>query len=939
MKKNNRNELINILVNGYIDKYKAEFHGSDVVERLIIKGIKKIELQKYTSPIKYLFRSKDGSFFKYINTSKIDLTRYQIIRNTDDINIINENCLIYALRLLKINENLLTSIKSKIEYGAYINKKNLKDIAPIIQKNIYLHQYRIKNNTPEKFIIKIVSDATYDTIHLALYDAHYFIYEEMNMTKYAINNYNTINDIKDYHLINKTKNNNNEKADSLYVIKKLKDHGQFKEDAIIHQSVQHVMNNNNTCIIDNLINEQELYNYNTSDKKNKDIFFADTETDTTGIHTPILIGVIKLFDKNNIDNVRTYERTTTLEAMVCEFLTYVINQSKVENDIIIYFHNLKYDLFALLSSIYLIGLCEKDNSIYSTKIIFKKRIIEFRDTYKLASMKLSDFNEAFALPKELNKKEYIAYSYYTVNNMKDTKINLDTYTRHMKPEDIEPFYKLMNDEGKDNFTYDKATNTFNPIEYYIHYLKYDCLVLCEGMKIFNKSILEITNKKMCVFDYLTISSLTNSYFGMMGAFDGVYKMTGCLRDYVSKAITGGRVQVLEAQAKKTIQKKIADYDAVSLYPSAIYRLCNESGLPLGMAKKIINFNDMKITDYYIVNIKITKINKKQQLPFISYKENGILQYTNDIPACGYIEVCIDSTTLNDYKEFHKIEFEFIDGVYWNEGYNKKMGQCVYDLFNERLRYKSLDNEAMQLIIKLMLNSSYGKTIIKKSVVEKKIIKNESIPDFINKYFNQIKNIEVLNKNQALATLSTMDHSYNLAHVGVSILSMSKRIMNEVFDIANNNNIEIYYTDTDSMHLNYDDVRKLECLYKSKYNSVLNGKNMGQFHVDFKLKGTDKKSEIYAIESLFLGKKAYIDKLECINKDGSITHGYHYRLKGMTTEGIIDGTKKFNNDVFKMFQYMANNKLELTLNPENKFMIEYVNNKIQTRGTFKRTMEF
>ena len=47
--------------------------------------------------------------------------------------------------------------------------------------------------------------------------------------------------------------------------------------------------------------------------------------------------------------------------------------------------------------------------------------------------------------------------------------------------------------------------------------------------------------------------------------------------------------------------------------------------------------------------------------------------------------------------------------------------------------------------------------------------------------------------------------FNYVHCGVEILPMSKRIMNQVFSCADDCNVKIYFQDTDSIHLNYDDV--------------------------------------------------------------------------------------------------------------------------------------
>ena len=93
---------------------------------------------------------------------------------------------------------------------------------------------------------------------------------------------------------------------------------------------------------------------------------------------------------------------------------------------------------------------------------------------------------------------------------------------------------------------------------------------------------------------------------------------------------------------------------------------------------------------------------------------------------------------------------------------------------------------------------------------------------------------------------------NYVHCGVDILTMSKRIMNKVFSCADDLGINTYYQDTDSIYLNYDDVPKMVEQYKQKYNQELVGDYLGSFHIDFELHGAC--GEIYAKESLFLGKK-------------------------------------------------------------------------------------
>ena len=81
-----------------------------------------------------------------------------------------------------------------------------------------------------------------------------------------------------------------------------------------------------------------------------------------------------------------------------------------------------------------------------------------------------------------------------------------------------------------------------------------------------------------------------------------------------------------------------------------------------------------------MTIKITKVNKIQQMPFIAHKTKDSIKYTNE---ASEDEIVIDSITLQDYINFHHIEYEILDGVYWNDGINKKMGEVVKRLFEAR----------------------------------------------------------------------------------------------------------------------------------------------------------------------------------------------------------------------------------------------------------------
>ena len=59
--------------------------------------------------------------------------------------------------------------------------------------------------------------------------------------------------------------------------------------------------------------------------------------------------------------------------------------------------------------------------------------------------------------------------------------------------------------------------------------------------------------------------------------------------------------------------------------------------------------------------------------------------------------------------------------------------------------------------------------------------------------------------------------------------------------------------------------------------------MGEFLTDFAMDGAA--GEIYAIESRFLAKKVYLDKLESVGENGRTIQDYHIRLKSVPTSCV------------------------------------------------------
>lgn len=962
-------KIYTALKNMYI-AHDRDVGGSDEINIIQVQGIETAELLKVERPRKKkIRRNRNGHLFPYLNTTDIDLSRYQIIKNENELDIIQEHCIIKTLLNAGISEDLCNRVKLSFTSSYHFPRSKLIKVSEIIEHTIILYFVKDNKSSNDQLINHEKYGKFDKTIKIALYKNHFFIFEDVNYSIYSIKNYNKVKEQKDWHLITKQKINGNftreksrfNKINSLELIYHLYLTNNFIKSSILKK----IDIRQKEIYLNDIDKEQNIYEIPESKIiKVPVVFYADTETDVTGKnHKLLYFGIINETDKEPFLFTDDYKNN---------FYNYIhktinkLPKLKFEEGIytpIVYFHNVKYD-FAVIKELFIIhSLCKKNNILYSIKIgtgyktPYISKQIELVDSYKMISIPLSKFNNTFSLGPELNKKEAMAYTYYNDKTKYKTIENINNYIKHLNPKLINIF---MDNLKNDEFEYNVVNNTFNPFNYYMYYLKYDILVLRAGLKVLKLKMQDLTG--LNINSILTISSLVDKSFKNQDCYKNIYSLKGNIREFVNNAIYGGRVAVNQKFILQELNKEINDYDCTSLYPSALSRLSKEMGVPTGPAKKIIdiNYNNIKNYIYYIVKIKINKINKSQQIPFIGVKINGILNYIND--AGEGFEMTVDKITLEDYIEFHQIEFEIIEGIYWNEGTNKTIGTIIDNLFQDRISYKKLmknynsnDNEyksadIIQNLIKLMLNSVYGKTIMKKSNSTLLIKENgENLNEYIYNNYNTIKTITYLNSTQSVIEQNGVDDSSNFAHVGCLILSYSKRIMNEVMNIANDNNINIYYQDTDSMHLDNEDIPKLEKLYNDKYNKIIRGESMGQFHSDFNLKGAKKGAEILATTSVFLGKKCYMDILESINDNGEKIQEAHIRLKGITQAGVNHKINYYMDDKklnkIEAIKYMFNEmikgvKMAFILNPINeKIMFQYHENGVSTCDEVIRILDY
>ena len=166
-------------------------------------------------------------------------------------------------------------------------------------------------------------------------------------------------------------------------------------------------------------------------------------------------------------------------------------------------------------------------------------------------------------------------------------------------------------------------------------------------------------------------------------------------------------------------------------------------------------------------------------------------------------------------------------------------------------------------------------------------------------------------------------------------------MNEVICLAEDKNLNIYYQDTDSIHITDKHIKILEEEFKKEYGRELNGEKLGQFNSDFESHKI--KNEIKSKKLIILGKKCYMDKLVGL-KDGKETGeiDYHIRMKGIPNKVIHYTAEKRNQRIEDLYEDLFNGEeitFDLTMDGANFCPVFEKNFTIRNNKMFKRKLKF
>ena len=859
-----------------------EFGSDETLIQQIIR-VPTFSIQKFNEPERAL---PEGAFFPYTHKLEgIDFTDLQIFTENDyDIEMVNnENCFLTALRVAGVD---IEGVKQMCK-GRTLPKKKIKDVAE--KFGLYITVKKLDERNLDKY-----GNKDDKHIPLGLIENHYFLIKEMPITSYAINNYETVCEFDEWWKITKVKNgkypNREEKKyiDSFNVVKQLLLNKSELLDEIDRSIlIETIYQDKLLEIKDISINKHNVLENKQTTKKSKGEYqnvFFDFETITKGERHEAYLCRCDVIKK-------TWVGDDCGRDMLNELV------EKYEGKgLRLFAHNAGYDIRFIFKYLSRPSLIMRSRSLLRGNAYFKKTPIIIQDTYAHIPMPLSGFGKTFKLDVS---KEIIPYSIYTRENVEKRYITIQECLEGVSLEHRKmSICKASNEKQLHDLFLDNCRKwnciddgIVDIITYSAMYCKMDCEVLEKGYTKFKGWMEQITG--LDLDEYVSLPSVANDAMG--DCYEGVYQLSGIPREFIQGAMVGGRTMCAYNEKKIVKDTLVADFDAVSLYPSAMKRLGGYlKGEPKQLNHKQLNYDFLKKCDGYFIDIQILKVGKHLPFPLMSkVNDDGVRMFRNDME--GEV-ITIDKISLEDLIEFQGVEFKIIRGYYYDEGRNNILKDKIQYFFDERKRQKANGNP-IQNVYKLLMNSSYGKTLLKPFEIETKYLHKNEVNKFVNRYYNHIRDFHKLTSNKWMVNVyKPIEQHFNNVSCGVEVLSMSKRIMNEVMCLADDLGINVYYTDTDSTHIDTDKIDLLSEEYRKKYGRELIGGDMGQFHSDFD-SGILKGKNINAKQSIFLGKKCYLDVLTDGESDDV---DYHIRMKGCSQDSIYYWCEKNDKTLLDLY---------------------------------------
>jgi len=430
------------------------------------------------------------------------------------------------------------------------------------------------------------------------------------------------------------------------------------------------------------------------------------------------------------------------------------------------------------------------------------------------------------------------------------------------PSSLDKMAKTFCEEGKVAYEKHDAIladySNFKFKETLIKYCSHDTLILAKSFIKYRQMVFE--NFQIDILSCMTLSSLAFKIFRSKYYSQSIIQQShGHMDLFIRKSYRGGVVDVYKPKIENGYY-----YDVNSLYP---YIMSN-SHMPVGIGK----FGNAKFDDNFDINnffgfihVKV-KAPNSLYIPFLTTNDSkyGLISPLGEWKDIYFSEEIKYALTLGynfEYFEYYQFDKKIIFDKY------------VKDIYAQRLLYKERGD--LSSILKLLLNSLYGRFGMSNSIYKNILLKTPDETNYLHKLnliynvqkvnefenndikmnlirFNEVPDISHIKKlysynliddslyDELLKSSSNKIDNLNVAvHISSAITAYSRIYMHKIKHKYAKN---LYYSDTDSLVLDI----KLE-------DQLISATELGLLKLEYKI-----------VSGLFIAPKLYYLKTDIQN---------------------------------------------------------------------------
>ena len=295
--------------------------------------------------------------------------------------------------------------------------------------------------------------------------------------------------------------------------------------------------------------------------------------------------------------------------------------------------------------------------------------------------------------------------------------------------------------------------------------------------------------------FISLAQIGKQLMSIYKCYEGVYRLSGVPALFLAQC----RPKIVIGPADghpQHIKGDLVQLDRNGSYTS-VYK--SFEGIPKGKPKIMTEL--IQDVDYYYIYVNVHSFQCKQDKdPYPLITEEGPQFFSK--------------TIWDLVMEHYDIEYDFISGYYFDEGFNKNIISLADKLWNLRQELKS-NHDPLEKCIKFILNSLWGASIPSKSFTESITLPKSKSEKFRNWYNDFLYNSTPGKTTVKFQIIQPWKLTFSIPQFGVNVVCASRKFMSHFYY-----NYDVFYSNTDCI-----------LTYADKIPEEFIGEDVGQFHIE------------------------------------------------------------------------------------------------------------